>query len=157
MMRQITLINWKYIGDALPAFITFIFMPFTYSVAYGLIAYVTSYPWFPPGANISSGLMTYVVINILIWLTRTVSGGRLEAADSDLAEDWTWNPEGGTPPWFVRAIKNHGRFWTAPEKANGENGNEEKSSEGDKISFMVRGADKEVVKVVEGEVVGADF
>ncbi|KAA8570658.1 hypothetical protein EYC84_000056 [Monilinia fructicola] len=31
-------INWKYWGDALPAFITLAVMPFTYSIAYGLIA-----------------------------------------------------------------------------------------------------------------------
>lgn len=38
MMRQVTLINWRYIGDAIPAFVTLLFMPFSYSVAYGLIA-----------------------------------------------------------------------------------------------------------------------
>jgi AGZA family xanthine/uracil permease-like MFS transporter len=38
MMRQVGLINWKYLGDALPAFVTIAFMPLTYSVAYGLIA-----------------------------------------------------------------------------------------------------------------------
>ena len=38
MMRQVTAINWRYIGDAVPAFVTLIFMPFSYSVAYGLIA-----------------------------------------------------------------------------------------------------------------------
>jgi AGZA family xanthine/uracil permease-like MFS transporter len=38
MMRQIVFVNWKYIGDAVPAFVTLMFMPFSYSVAYGLIA-----------------------------------------------------------------------------------------------------------------------
>jgi adenine/guanine/hypoxanthine permease len=38
MMRQVTAINWRYIGDAVPAFVTLLFMPFSYSVAYGLIA-----------------------------------------------------------------------------------------------------------------------
>jgi hypothetical protein len=40
MMRQVTSINWCYIGDAIPAIITLAFMPLSYSVAYGLIAYV---------------------------------------------------------------------------------------------------------------------
>jgi hypothetical protein len=40
MMRQVTSINWSYIGDAIPAFVTLAFMPLSYSVAYGLIAYV---------------------------------------------------------------------------------------------------------------------
>lgn len=39
MMRQVTSINWSYIGDAIPAFVTLAFMPLSYSVAYGLIAY----------------------------------------------------------------------------------------------------------------------
>lgn len=38
MIRQVTRINWGYIGDALPSFITLTFIPFSYSVAYGLIA-----------------------------------------------------------------------------------------------------------------------
>jgi AGZA family xanthine/uracil permease-like MFS transporter len=38
MMRQIVYVNWRYIGDAVPAFVTLMFMPFSYSVAYGLIA-----------------------------------------------------------------------------------------------------------------------
>ena len=38
MMRQIIWINWNYVGDAIPAFVTLVSMPFTYSIAYGLIA-----------------------------------------------------------------------------------------------------------------------
>ena len=38
MMRQVISINWKYIGDAVPAFVTLVFIPFSYSIAYGLIA-----------------------------------------------------------------------------------------------------------------------
>lgn len=38
MMKQIVLVNWRYIGDAVPAFVTLMFMPFSYSAAYGLIA-----------------------------------------------------------------------------------------------------------------------
>ncbi len=38
MIRQVTFINWNYIGDAIPSFVTIAFMPFSYSVAYGLMA-----------------------------------------------------------------------------------------------------------------------
>ena len=38
MIRQIALVNWAFIGDALPAFVTLFFIPFSYSVAYGLLA-----------------------------------------------------------------------------------------------------------------------
>lgn len=38
MARAVVDINWRYIGDSVPAFLTLIIMPFTYSIAYGLIA-----------------------------------------------------------------------------------------------------------------------
>lgn len=44
MIRQVVSINWGYIGDAIPAFVTLSFIPFSYSVAYGLIAYVIHPP-----------------------------------------------------------------------------------------------------------------
>lgn len=42
MIRQVTQVNWRYIGDAIPSFVAMVFIPFSYSVAYGLIAYVVS-------------------------------------------------------------------------------------------------------------------
>lgn len=37
-------INWRYLGDSIPAFLTIAVMPFTYSIAYGLIA--SWFPWY---------------------------------------------------------------------------------------------------------------
>lgn len=89
MMRQVTAINWRYIGDAVPAFITLAFMPLSYSVAYGLIAYVTLLPH-PPGLlNFLSGLMSYTALNGFIALTKLVSCGRIVPPDADMAEYWT--------------------------------------------------------------------
>lgn len=86
MMRQVTSVNWQYIGDALPAFVTIVSMPFCYSVAYGLIA----------------GLFTYVVLNGGIYVTRKVSGlvfGReIEPPDADKGEYWTYKTGGSNPP-----------------------------------------------------------
>lgn len=93
MMRQVTNVNWTYIGDALPAFVTIATMPLTYSVAYGLIA----------------GLFTYTVLNGLVWITDKASGGRWQPPDLDNREYWTIVPKGGTLPWFVRATQ--GRVW----------------------------------------------
>lgn len=73
MMRQVTSINWAYIGDAVPAFVTLAFMPLSYSVAYGLIA----------------GLMTYTALNSLIWLTKKISCGKIQPPDADMTEYWT--------------------------------------------------------------------
>lgn len=72
-MRQVTSINWAYIGDAVPAFVTLAFMPLSYSVAYGLIA----------------GMLAYTSLNTLIWITKMISGGRILPPDHDMAEYWT--------------------------------------------------------------------
>ncbi|KAJ2980629.1 hypothetical protein NQ176_g2524 [Zarea fungicola] len=88
MIRQITQINWRYIGDVLPSFVVMTFIPFTYSVAYGLIA----------------GIFTYAVLNGLIGAVVWISGGRYEPREYDLKEYWTWKGT-GQPPWFVRAIR----------------------------------------------------
>ncbi|PQE18162.1 purine transporter protein [Rutstroemia sp. NJR-2017a BBW] len=83
----------SYIGDALPAFVTIVSIPYTYSVAYGLIA----------------GLMTYTALNGSIYLTQKISRGKLSPPDADNAEYWTYKPSGGTAPWFIRA--RHREFW----------------------------------------------
>ncbi|KAG6021488.1 hypothetical protein E4U41_002475 [Claviceps citrina] len=88
MIRQITQVNWYYIGDVLPSFVVMAFIPFSYSVAYGLIA----------------GILVYTVLNGLIGILVFVSGGRLEPREYDLKEYWTWKGS-GRPPWFVRAIR----------------------------------------------------
>lgn len=93
-MRQVTLINWRYIGDAIPAFVTLLFMPFSYSVAYGLIA----------------GLLCYTVLNGMIWVTRVVTMGYIIPADEEHKEYWTWKPA-GTLPWFIRACQDPGNFF----------------------------------------------
>jgi AGZA family xanthine/uracil permease-like MFS transporter len=73
MMRQIVNVNWRYIGDAVPAFVTVMFIPFGYSAAYGLIA----------------GLMTYTTLNGLIWITKIVTRGHVVPHDEDNREYWT--------------------------------------------------------------------
>ncbi|KAF4332856.1 major facilitator superfamily transporter AGZA family xanthine uracil permease [Fusarium beomiforme] len=88
MIRQITQINWRYIGDILPSFVVMTFIPFSYSVAYGLIA----------------GVFVYAVVNGLIGITVFVSRGRLEPREYDLKEYWAWKGS-GRAPWFVRAIR----------------------------------------------------
>lgn len=40
MIRQISAVNWRYVGDSIPSFVVMTFIPFSYSVAYGLIAWV---------------------------------------------------------------------------------------------------------------------
>lgn len=73
MMRQVSNINWSYIGDAIPSFVTLMFIPFGYSAAYGLIA----------------GLMVYTGLNGMIYITKLVSRGRIVPDDEDHREYWT--------------------------------------------------------------------
>ncbi|EKJ67473.1 hypothetical protein FPSE_12338, partial [Fusarium pseudograminearum CS3096] len=91
MIRQITQINWRYIGDVLPSFVVMTFIPFSYSVAYGLIA----------------GVFVYAVLNGLVGIVVFVSRGYFEPSEYDLKEYWTWKGS-GRAPWFVRAIRRRG-------------------------------------------------
>ncbi|KAK6444633.1 hypothetical protein FP744_10000881 [Trichoderma asperellum] len=102
MIRQVTQVNWRYIGDALPSFIVMAFIPFSYSVAYGLIA----------------GLFIYAILNALIGLVVLLSNSRIEPREYDLKEYWTWKGS-GRPPWFVRAMrKDRNRASPSSEDSN---------------------------------------
>ncbi|KAJ0117706.1 inner membrane protein yieg [Diaporthe amygdali] len=86
-------VNWRYVGDAIPSFVTIAFIPFSYSVAYGLIA----------------GLFVYTALNSMIWAVMTLSRGSLEPKDYQYKEYWTWKPA-GEKPWIVRVFSK-GKFW----------------------------------------------
>ena len=89
-------INWAYIGDAIPAFLTIAIMPFTYSIAYGLIA----------------GIMSYILLNTIVFIIEKASGGRIKPKDKELKDPWTWKIEGGLlPPWLTRAAKGKKDLW----------------------------------------------
>ena len=71
-------------------------MPFTYSIAYGLIA----------------GIITYIVLNTIVWLVEKGSGGRIRPVNKEYKDHWTYKIEGGLlPPWLVRAAKGKKDFW----------------------------------------------
>jgi AGZA family xanthine/uracil permease-like MFS transporter len=89
-------INWKYMGDAIPAFLTIAIMPFTYSIAYGLIA----------------GICSYIVINTIVWVVEKSSGGRLLPENKKDRDPWTYKIPGGMlPPWVQRLLKGKKKFW----------------------------------------------
>ncbi|KAL6900162.1 hypothetical protein GGI43DRAFT_59871 [Trichoderma evansii] len=100
MATSVTEINWRYMGDAVPAFLAIAIMPFTYSIAYGLIA----------------GVMSYVVINSTVGVLRFVSRGRIVPPNHDEKEPWTWRIPGGFfPPWLVRLFQGKKDFWRESE------------------------------------------
>jgi AGZA family xanthine/uracil permease-like MFS transporter len=113
MMRGVLAINWNYPGDSIPAFVTLMFMPFSYSIAYGLIA----------------GIMCYAIINGTTWFVGFVTRGKILPPDYDNKEYWsckfcittlastsTKSPlvHSDSPrsqPWFIRAIHGDKKFW----------------------------------------------
>ncbi|PHH68184.1 hypothetical protein CDD82_751 [Ophiocordyceps australis] len=96
MATSVTDINWKYLGDALPAFLAIAIMPFTYSVANGMIVAVCS----------------YILINSLVWLLKVLSRGRILPYNYADKEPWTWRIPGGVfPPWIMRLCKGKPDFW----------------------------------------------
>lgn len=97
MMKAAADINWHYPGDAIPAFVTMALMPFTYSIAYGLIA----------------GIMTYVVLNTVAWAIEKASGGRIVPYNKDTKEPWN-PPKGIFPNWTIRLCKGDKQFWKDP-------------------------------------------
>ena len=113
MLRGVLAINWNYPGDAIPAFVTLIFMPFSFSIAYGLIA----------------GIMCYAIINSITGLLAWISRNRIVPPDHDNKEYWSSkfpvqcatqrttnttlvradDPRG--QPWFIRVVKGDKHFW----------------------------------------------
>jgi AGZA family xanthine/uracil permease-like MFS transporter len=73
MMRGVLAINWNYPGDSIPAFVTLMFMPFSYSIAYGLIA----------------GIMCYTIINTTTWALGAITRGKVLPPDYDNKEYWS--------------------------------------------------------------------
>ncbi|GJJ69174.1 adenine/guanine/hypoxanthine permease [Entomortierella parvispora] len=72
MVKSVRSINWDYVGDAIPAFLTIAMMPLSYSIAYGLIA----------------GVGSYAAINGSVYVLELISGGRISPEDKDLREPW---------------------------------------------------------------------
>ncbi|KAF0644251.1 hypothetical protein FPSE5266_12174 [Fusarium pseudograminearum] len=81
MARQMMEINWCYIGYTLPSFVVIAFVPFSFNVAYGIIA----------------GMFLYATINILVALAVRISGGRLEPENYGFKEYWTWKAPRNKP------------------------------------------------------------
>jgi AGZA family xanthine/uracil permease-like MFS transporter len=76
-------------------------MPFTYSIAYGLIA----------------GILSYIILNGIAWILEKVSGGRIVPPNKDESDPWSWKVPGGfLPPWVKRAASGRKDFWRRDEE-----------------------------------------
>ncbi|KAI9269830.1 permease family-domain-containing protein [Sporodiniella umbellata] len=88
MLSGVRNINWDYPGDAIPAFITLSVMPFTYSIAYGVIG----------------GVVSYIIINGFVYVVDKGTGGRIRP-DYSAREDW-WTAALSRPflPTWIRYL-----------------------------------------------------
>jgi len=84
MIRNVRDINWDYIGDALPAFLTILMIPLSFNIAYGVIV----------------GIVTYVILNGFVWIMRKVTDGRISPPNYDASEPWIIPPGGIIPAWI---------------------------------------------------------
>ncbi|ODA84149.1 hypothetical protein RJ55_02667 [Drechmeria coniospora] len=113
MVSSVTDINWKYMGDAIPAFLTIALMPFTFSIADGLIA----------------GVCSYMIINTVVWLIKVATRGRIVPPNIDDKEPWTWRIPGGLlPPWLTRLRRKNGVGHEDQQGNAGGDGQDPKSS-----------------------------
>ncbi|KAJ1892457.1 hypothetical protein LPJ66_006328 [Kickxella alabastrina] len=97
MIQNVVNINWKYVGDSVPAFLTIILIPFAYSIGYGLIA----------------GIGTYIAINGFVWAVAKVSRDRIVPPNRRDREIWSafMSDEGAIgilPPWLRRLLRIRG-------------------------------------------------
>ncbi|KAG0237903.1 permease family-domain-containing protein [Mortierella sp. GBAus27b] len=94
MTKSVTEINFNYIGDSIPAFLTLVMMPLTYNIAYGLLG----------------GLLAAIVINGTVYILEKVSRGKWvppNKNERDPVMSFRMGPqgEGVLPPWLVRLIR----------------------------------------------------
>ncbi|PWN47057.1 hypothetical protein IE53DRAFT_273806 [Violaceomyces palustris] len=103
-------INWAYVGDAIPAFVTIVGIPLFYNIAYGLIA----------------GICTYICLNAIPWILIKVSGGRLVPEGWDtMKEPWGLRMQSANdettgfrailPPWMRKLLDGDKKFWQMSE------------------------------------------
>ncbi|KAG6841600.1 hypothetical protein C0991_009356 [Blastosporella zonata] len=85
MIRNVKEINWNYIGDAVPAFLTLIVIPLTYNIAYGVIA----------------GIVSYMLINGIALALRKISNDRIIPPNYyEESEEWVIPPGSIFPGWI---------------------------------------------------------
>ncbi|KAI0294109.1 xanthine/uracil permease [Multifurca ochricompacta] len=103
MIRNVREINWNYIGDGVPAFLTIVIIPLTYNIAYGVIA----------------GISSYILLNTVPWLLMKATKGRIVPPNYGDAEPWIIPPGGIVPTW-MRVAHGYvtGRPYTPPHEFN---------------------------------------
>lgn len=114
MVGSVVDINWRYMGDGVPAFLTIVLMPFTYSIANGLIG----------------GICSYMVLNTTIWLVKVATRGRVVPPNYEERDGWTWKIPGGVfPPWMQRLARGKKDFWNPDDVVTDASSSEDGTGE----------------------------
>ncbi|KAI8889911.1 hypothetical protein K501DRAFT_169617 [Backusella circina FSU 941] len=88
MTSSVRNINWDYPGDAIPSFITMAVMPFTYSIAYGVIG----------------GIFAYIILNGVVLIIDKASKGRIHPDYSQREDWWTAVMSRSFVPLWIRYL-----------------------------------------------------
>ena len=108
MMSNAAKINWDYIGDAIPAFLTLSIIPFSYNIAYGIIV----------------GLIVFILLHNIPLVLSYISPRLLPPGWHDLKEAYSvsamikqQDTMGHSqifallPPWLRKLLSGNMRFW----------------------------------------------
>ncbi|KAJ1040342.1 hypothetical protein NDA11_007061 [Ustilago hordei] len=99
-------VNWSYVGDAIPAFVTIVGIPLFYNIAYGLIA----------------GICCYIALNAIPWAIMQATRGRVVPDGWDtMKEPWGARMVSANddstgiwailPPWMRKLMSGNYKFW----------------------------------------------
>lgn len=103
-------VNWSYVGDAIPAFVTIVGIPLFFNIAYGLIA----------------GICCYIALNAIPWALVKISKGRIVPDGWDtMKEPWGARMVSANddstgiwavlPPWMRKVMSGNYKFWQMTE------------------------------------------
>ncbi|RXW14769.1 hypothetical protein EST38_g11084 [Candolleomyces aberdarensis] len=90
MIRNVLEINWDYLGDAVPAFLTLLIIPLSFNIAYGVIA----------------GVFAYIILNGVPLILKKLSGGRIMPSNYEISEEWVI-PPGSIVPYWIRKVHSY--------------------------------------------------
>jgi len=99
-------INWNYIGDSVPAFLTILIIPLTFKLVTESFCshissiYVSESPLYSIAYGVIAGILSYILLNGIPLILKKVSGGKIIPADYDASEEWVIPAGGMTPPWM---------------------------------------------------------
>ena len=100
-------INWDYAGDAIPAFVTIVLVPFTYNIAYGIIG----------------GACTFIILHNVPKILGRIHPSLLPPGHDTIKEPYSLGmtlSSGGNglsgwrafvPPWLRKALSGERQFW----------------------------------------------